>query len=36
MVSDLMPGLVGARSWTDDEPLECVSVVPDGPGVHRI
>ncbi|TPE46707.1 hybrid-cluster NAD(P)-dependent oxidoreductase [Amaricoccus solimangrovi] len=28
-----MPRLVGARTWKDDEPLECVSVVPDGPGV---
>ena len=33
MTSDLMPRLAGARIWTDDEPLECVSVVPDGPDV---
>ena len=32
MTSDLMPRLAGARTWNDDEPLECVSVVPDGPG----
>ena len=25
--------LGGARAWKDDEPLECVSVVPDGPDV---
>ena len=31
MTSDLMPRLAGARTWMDDEPLECVSVVPDGP-----
>ena len=31
MTSDLMPRLAGARTWNDDEPLECVSVVPDGP-----
>lgn len=33
MTSDLMPRLGGARTWKDDEPLECVSVVPDGPDV---
>ena len=33
MTSELMPRLGGARTWKDDEPLECVSVVPDGPDV---
>jgi ferredoxin-NADP reductase len=33
MAADLMPRLAGARTWTDDEPLECVSVVPDGPDI---
>ena len=33
MSADLMPRLGGARSWRDDEPIECVSVVPDGPDV---
>jgi ferredoxin-NADP reductase len=33
MAADLMPRLVGARAWTDDEPIECVAVVPDGPNV---
>ncbi|PJN96305.1 hybrid-cluster NAD(P)-dependent oxidoreductase, partial [Amaricoccus sp. HAR-UPW-R2A-40] len=28
-----MPRLGGARVWKDDEPLECVSVVPDGDNV---
>ena len=26
MTSELMPRLGGARTWKDDEPLECVSV----------
>ena len=30
---ELMPRLAGARTWKDDEKLECVSVVPDGPNV---
>ena len=35
MTSELMPRLGGARAWKDDEKLECVSVVPDGPdGLH--
>ena len=33
MTLDLMPPLGGARAWKDDEPLECVSVVPDGPDI---
>ena len=33
MTSELMPRLGGARAWKDDEKLECVSVVPDGPDV---
>lgn len=33
MAADLMPRFAGARPWADDEPLECVSVVPDGPGI---
>ena len=33
MTFDLMPRLGGARTWSDDEPIECVTVVPDGPGV---
>jgi stachydrine N-demethylase, reductase component len=33
MTHELMPSLGGARTWTDDEPIECVSVVPDGPGI---
>ena len=31
MTSTSCPRLGGARAWKDDEPLECVSVVPDGP-----
>ena len=31
MSLDLVPRLGGAQAWKDDEPLECVSVVPEGP-----
>jgi len=33
MTFELMPRLGGARTWKDDEKLECVSVAPDGPAV---
>lgn len=31
MSADLIPRFRGARSWDDSEPIECVSVVPEGP-----
>ncbi|HMQ95130.1 MAG TPA: hybrid-cluster NAD(P)-dependent oxidoreductase, partial [Amaricoccus sp.] len=32
MATDLVPRLGWALPWKDCEPIECVSVVPDGPG----
>ena len=33
MALDLVPRLGGAQPWKDSEPLECVSVVPEGPNI---
>ena len=33
MALDLVPRLGGAQPWKDSEPLECVSVVPEGKDV---
>ena len=33
MSLDLVPRFGGAKRWQDSEPIECVSVVPEGPNV---